>query len=115
MNYTVILTEEAAQELEGIYHYIAHELLAPETARKQVARIFSEVRTLETLPDRYKLYEDEPFRSMGIRSFPVGNYLVFYKVDNESRRVYVMRIMYGGRNIRQQLQEHKTKSHNSDA
>ena len=51
---------------------------------------------------------------MGIRSFPVGNYLVFYKVDNENRRVYVMRIMYGGRNIRQQLQEHKTKPHNSD-
>lgn len=114
MSYTVILTEEAAQELEGIHHYIAHELLAPETARKQVARIFSEVRTLETLPDRYKLYEDEPFHSTGIRSFPVDNYLVFYEVDNRNKRVYIVRIMYGGRNIRQQLQEHKAEQQNGN-
>lgn len=114
MSYTVILTEEAAQELEEIHHYIAHELFAPETARKQVARIFSEVRTLETLPGRYKLYEDEPFRSMGIRAFPVDNYLVFYEVDNKNKRVYIVRIMYGGRNIRQQLQEHKTEQQNGN-
>ena len=38
MNYTVILTEEAAQELEGIYHYIAHELLAPETGSTDLFR-----------------------------------------------------------------------------
>ena len=29
--------------------------------------------------------------------FPVNNYLVFYRVEDESSTVYVVRIMYSGR------------------
>ena len=52
---------------------------------------------------RYKLYEEEPWYSQELRYFSIDNYLVFYKVNDEIGKVYVVRIMYGGRDIRTQL------------
>lgn len=36
---------------------------------------------------------------MQIHKLPIDNYIVFYVVDEENKRVNVVRIMYGGRNI----------------
>ena len=33
------------------------------------------------------------------------NYLVFYKTDDETEIVYVVRIMYGGRDVHKQLSQ----------
>jgi hypothetical protein len=60
------------------------------------------VRKLDTMPNRNRLYEEEPWHSRGLRFFPV-NYLVFYKTDDETEIVYVVRIMYSGRDICKQL------------
>ena len=35
----------------------------------------------------------------------MGNYLVFYKTDDETETVYVVRIMYGGRDVHKQLSQ----------
>ena len=40
-----------------------------------------------------------------LRFFPVDNYLVFYKTDDETETVYVVRIMYGGRDVHKQLSQ----------
>ena len=61
------------------------------------------VRKLDTMPRRYKLYEEEPWYCQELRYFSIDNYLVFYKVNDEIGKVYVVRIMYGGRDIRTQL------------
>ncbi|WP_310602584.1 type II toxin-antitoxin system RelE/ParE family toxin [Anaerosporobacter sp.] len=81
------------------------ELLVPETATKQVQRIMKNIRTLEQMPMHHQLFEDEPWRSQGIRYFLVDNYLVFYLPNESENMVSVVRIMYGGRDIRRQLKE----------
>jgi toxin ParE1/3/4 len=43
--------------------------------------------------------------TMGLRFFPVDNYLVFYLPKETDKMVYIVRIMYGGRDIRKQLRE----------
>ena len=63
------------------------------------------IRKLDTMPNRNRLYEEEPWHSRGLRSFPVDNYLVFYKTDDETEIVYVVRIMYGGRDVYKQLSQ----------
>ena len=65
----------------------------------------SSIRTLDSIPKRNRLYEEEPWYSKELRFFPVNNYLVFYRVEDESSTVYVVRIMYSGRDIRKQLKE----------
>ncbi len=103
MSYKIVYTGESEQDLINIYRYIAINLSAPETAKKQADRIMNAIRDLNELPLRYKLYHAEPWRSEGLRVLPVDNYLVFYIAIKEEKTVAIIRIMYGGRNIESQL------------
>ena len=96
MKYKVMYTAGAKKDLRNIFRYISEELLAPENAAGQTERI---------MPNRNRLYEEEPWHSRGLRFFPVDNYLVFYKTDDETEIVYVVRIMYGGRDVHKQLSQ----------
>lgn len=105
MSFKVTYTAGARKDLRNIYEYIAYDLLVPETAAGQTQRIMKEIRSLEDMPLRYRLYDDEPWHSQGLRFFPVDNYLVFYLPDETKNTVYIVRIIYGGRDIRKQLEE----------
>lgn len=105
MSWTVVYSAHARQDLRNIYEYIAYKLLAPNTASSQVEQIIKGIRSLEEMPLRYRLYDDEPWHSMGLRFFPVNNYLIFYLPDEEDKIVKVVRIMYGGRDISKQLND----------
>ncbi len=105
MSWSVKYSDRARQDLRGIYEYIAYELLAPETAAGQAARIMKEIRSLEEMPMRYRLFDEEPWHTQGLRFFPVNNYLIFYLPNEMESSVTVARIMYGGRDIRKQLSE----------
>ena len=84
MKYKVMYTAGAKKDLRNIFRYISEELLAPENAAGQTERIMTAIRKLDTMPNRNRLYEEEPWHSRGLRFFPVGNYLVFYKTDDET-------------------------------
>ena len=103
MKYEVVTTAQADDDLRDIYEHIAFELLAPENAAGQLDRIEEAAVSLEDFPDRYRLYEDEPWHSRGLRVLPVDNYVIFYIVKDDTRVVTIIRIMYYGRNIDEQL------------
>ena len=63
------------------------------------------IHSLEQMPMRHMLYEEEPWRSRGLRILPVDNYIVFYLPDETYTTVSVIRIMYGGRDIDKQLND----------
>ncbi|MDD3363124.1 MAG: type II toxin-antitoxin system RelE/ParE family toxin [Hespellia sp.] len=105
MSWRIVYSLQARQDLRSIFEYIFNELCAPDTAANQSRRIMKSIRDLEEMPLRYRLYEDEPWNSMGLRFFPVDNYLVFYLPNETKNAVNIVRIMYGGRDIRKQLNE----------
>ena len=105
MIFHVAYSAEARQDLRDIYEYIAYELLVSETAVGQTERIMKAIRSLEQMPMRHRLYEEEPWHSQGLRVLPADNYLVFYLPDENSATVNIIRIMYGGRDIDKQLNE----------
>ena len=105
MIYDVVYSAEARQDLRNIYEYIAYKLLVPEIAFGQVDRIMKEARSLEQMPMRYTRYEEEPWHSQGLRFLPVDNYLIFYLLDEITSVVNIIRIMYGGRDVKKQLSE----------
>ena len=105
MTYNIVYSAQAKRDLRSIYEYIAFKLLAPEAAGKQAQRIMNEVLNLNEMPMRYKLYGEEPWSSYGLRVFPIGNYLVFYIVLEQKNVVNIVRIMFGGRDINEQLKE----------
>lgn len=105
MSSEVIYSARARQDLRNIYEYISYDLLVPETATRQTRRIMKEIRLLDEMPMRHRLYDDEPWHSQGVRFFPVDNYLVFYLPDETKNTVYIVRIIYSGRDIKKKLSE----------
>lgn len=105
MSWKINYTRYAREDLKAIYEYLAFELLVPDTARRQSDRIMKAVRTLDNMPERYKVYEEEPWKSQNLRYFPVDNYLVFYLPKKETGVINIVRIIYGGRDIRRQLEQ----------
>ena len=105
MIFNVVYSSEARQDLRDIYEYIAYELLKPDTAAGQTNRIMKAARSLEQMPMRHRLYEEEPWHSQGLRFLPVDNYLIFYLPDETNNIVNIIRIMYGGRDVKKQLDD----------
>jgi len=101
--WAIVYTEEAESDLRRIYDYIAYNLLEVEIAQNQRDNIMNAIHRLDEMPQRYKLYEKEPWRSKGLRVLPVDNYLVFYLPLKNKKAVAIIRIMYGGSNIDKHL------------
>ena len=108
MNWDVKFTDQARRDLRDILDYISYELQEPQVAVNLVRSITKEILSLDQMPMRYRLYEKEPWKSQGLRCFPVKNYLIFYYLDETKSTVYAVRIIYGGRDISRQLSETET-------
>ena len=106
MIYEVELSEQADSDLTGIFEYIAFELQSPENASGQLDRLEEQILNLDTMPERYRKYENEPWKRRGLRVLPVDNYVVLYIPDSNKKVVTILRVMYAGRDIDNQLNLH---------
>ena len=64
------------------------------------------ILSLDTMPKCYQKYEKEPWKSRGLRVLPVDNYVVLYIPDSNKKVVTILRVMYAGRDIDNQLNLH---------
>ena len=106
MIYEVELSEQADSDLKGIFEYISFELQSLENASGQLDRLEEQILSLDTMPERYRKYEKEPWKSRGFRVLPVDNYVVLYIPDSDKKVVTILRVMYAGRDIDNQLNLH---------
>lgn len=106
MIYEVTTTDQTDTDLRGIYEYIAFELLSPDNAIGQLDRLEKNIMGLEEFPEKFRHYEKEPWHSRGLRVMPVDNYLVFYIPDKDAGIVTVIRVMYAGMDVDNQLKDH---------
>ena len=104
MRYQVTITEQAKADIREILAYIANDCLQPDAAARQLDRLEAEISGLQTMPDRFRRYQKEPWYSRGLRVMPVDRYLVFYLSDHEQKTVHVIRVMYCGRDLDAQLE-----------
>ena len=107
MNYKINLTPKAQSDIKEIFRYIAVDLQSIQNATGQLDRLEKAISSLEQMPERYRVYDKEPWRSRNLRIMTVDNYLVLYVPNKEERTVTVIRIMYGGRDIDSQLNFNK--------
>ena len=99
-----LVTDEQLQE---IVRYIAEDLQEPATAERMLDSMEKEIMSLSTLPNRVALTTEEPWHSAGIHKMPVKNYLVYFWVDEPSKKVQITAIVYGRRDQRSVLQNMK--------
>ncbi len=101
--YEVMYSGEAMKDLQAIYRYIADELQAPQAARGQTDRIQDAAERLGHAPSRHQLVAWDPWHSMGLRQLPVDRFMVYYLTDDETMTVSIVRILYGGRDVKRVL------------
>jgi toxin ParE1/3/4 len=105
MIWSIEVSNEAKRSLLEIERYIADVLLEPATAEKQLYRIRDAIWKLDQLPLRHRLYEHEPWHSLGFRVFPIDNFLIFYLPDEATATVTISHIIHGSRDILAQLEQ----------
>jgi len=96
-SYKIIITPDAEEDLVELRNYIADVLLARDTARNYIRTIRKEIGSLSELPTRYKPVDDEPWHSRGVRRIIVNNFFVYYRIDEEHKRVYILNVIYARR------------------
>ena len=95
--YKIIFEPRVVSDLKDIVKYIADTLKEPEIAERIYTSIKERIFSLETMPYRHKLVNDEPFHKIEIRILPVENYSVFYFVEEKTKIVHIFRILYNRR------------------
>ena len=88
------LAPQVEVELDDIWYYIARDSGSIEIAD----------RLIDSITDRFFLLGDHPYVGRlrddlrpGLRSFPVGQYVIIYRIDGED--VLILHVMHGRRNI----------------
>jgi len=88
----------AEQDLRDIWRYIAAD--NPDAADRLLHKIESK---LEQYADRPAMGAPRDSLAPGLRSFPVGRYLVFYRITPDG--IDVARILHGARDLKPLLQD----------
>lgn len=60
MSWAVVYSAQARKDLRDIFEYIAYSLCSPDNAKSQTRRIMAEIHSLDEMPLRHQLYDDEP-------------------------------------------------------
>lgn len=96
--YVIEYSRDAKQDLIGIKQYIKNNLQEPNIAEKLITKIRTKIDNLTNNPNIYSIVDDDFIKKLEIRKFVVDNYIVFYRVKNESKTIQIARVMYGRRN-----------------
>lgn len=81
------------------------DLCAPAIAEIQIKRLWKAILSLDELPERYRRYEKEPWHRRGTRVLPLDNFVILYIPYLEEKVVRIVTVMYGGRDISEQLKK----------
>ena len=92
--YKIVIEVTAQNDLISILSYISDTLHEPNIAFKIYGSIKQEILTLNKIPFRYAVVNEEPYRSMGVRRIPVENYTAFYVIEESEKTVHIFRILY---------------------
>ena len=108
--YTIRITRQAREQLRDIKKYISEVLMAPYAAKNTVAAIKKEIKSLDKMPERVRLTEEEPWRSEGIHRMRVKNNFVYYWIDEEKSKVQLTAVIYVARDQAAQLESMEMES-----
>jgi len=93
MEYSVVLSDQAKEDIAEIYGYILNVLKSEINAEAVLNRLYSAMNELSYMAESYHLYPNEPWYSKGVHYFSIGNYSVFYVAENNVATV--IHVTYG--------------------
>jgi plasmid stabilization system protein ParE len=99
MAFRVKHTEQSYDDLDGIIEYISEKLFDPQAAERFYNNVAEKIERLKENPYMFPLYHDEKLSAKGYRFAVIGNYLMFFVVDESDKVVSIIGIVYGRRDM----------------
>ncbi len=90
--YIVEMSETAKNDLESIILYLRYNLSGDILADKYKILFKQELKSLENIAESMPILDEELTGHKNIRKINVRNYIVFYIVDKENSKAFVLRI-----------------------
>ena len=91
--YKVKITENAQNDLEHIFFYIAGDNI--NNAKKFILELEKKIYSLDTFPERFAYIAENIYFGTNYRHIVHKKYRVIYKTDNNY--VYILRVMHGSK------------------
>lgn len=88
----------AMKDMVDIVTYVHKELQNPTAASKLSEKMINCAERLTELPYMYPIYSTIRALKQEYRRVAISNYLMFYWVDEEKKKITVARVIYGKRN-----------------
>ena len=101
---SVLLSDPAHHDRREIWNTIADDDM--DAADRYIDRLESVFLSLSDSPQMGR-DRSKDFRTPGLRSFPVGKYLIFYLADPDHSGVVIARILHAARDVEAILEEKK--------
>ena len=89
------LTKRAESDLDGIVSYVTVDLANPQAASDFVDKLQDTIEEARAFPESGSLVDNE---FLYIKKL-VGNYIMYYLLDIGENIIYILRIVYGKRNL----------------
>ena len=96
--YKVVISPSANADLFNILRYSAQELENSQAATELADKIEKCYLDLQSMPSAHALCADPLLRLKGYRKYPVGNYLVIFRVVEDFSEVRVVHIFHETQN-----------------
>ena len=103
MTYKLVVSKDAHRDIMDIAGYITHELKSPKAADSFLNDVEKSYNRVADNPRLFSLCSDDRLERMGYRKIVIKNYLILFRIDDENKMVYIVRVIYGGRNYPEML------------
>jgi plasmid stabilization system protein ParE len=98
-DYAIVFSKDSADDLRDIGRYIEQVSGSRWVAGRQLQKIRDAVHGRASTPMRHPIASEGAASHLNLRRMNVGNYTVFYCVNEDSREILVDRIVYGIRSL----------------
>lgn len=103
--YKVVISPSANADLFNALKYITYDLENPQAATKLADGVEACYAALSEFPVSYELCRDQVLARMGYRRYPVGNYLVIFRIVEDLNEVRVVHIFHATQNYLSTLKD----------
>ncbi|MCL2176435.1 MAG: type II toxin-antitoxin system RelE/ParE family toxin [Firmicutes bacterium] len=97
--YDYKFTSLAERDLYSALEYIELQLKNPKAAKDLVIQFYEKLDLIREFPNSGAPVHNEYILDQSLRRFFVGNYTCFYKADEKTATIIIVRVVYGARDM----------------
>jgi len=96
--YDYVLTANAEDDIDDTFGYIAEELSNLDAAGAFADALEDKINEICKTPKLGRIVENDFLRRDDVRMVHVKNYLLYYLIDEDSKKIVVLHVVFSGRN-----------------